>query len=148
MAGISRSATIAAAYLMMKFGYEMSTVINLLQRKRKQVQMSIFRSTQIQDSYGNFKQSKWRRGRYKSQFRANCQVASQQHFGPQKRSVLQLGKGRIRMSLLVPSIYPVMIQTELQWGWKKKIKSKRRALPKSRRFNWKLIGWKRHYLTR
>lgn len=58
MAGISRSATIAAAYLMVKFGYEMSTVINLLQRKRRQVQISIFRSIPIQVSYGNFKQSK------------------------------------------------------------------------------------------
>jgi dual specificity MAP kinase phosphatase len=37
MAGISRSATVTAAYLMMKFGYEMKTVLNLLQRKRKQV---------------------------------------------------------------------------------------------------------------
>jgi protein-tyrosine phosphatase len=37
MAGISRSATITAAYLIMKFGYDMNTVLNLLQRKRKQV---------------------------------------------------------------------------------------------------------------
>lgn len=45
MAGISRSATIAAAYLMSKFGYEMKAVVGLLQRKRRQVYSSILRLT-------------------------------------------------------------------------------------------------------
>lgn len=37
MAGISRSVTIVAAYLMMKFNYPLKTVLKMIKRKRNQV---------------------------------------------------------------------------------------------------------------